>query len=297
MNKLKNRRDKIIVSFCNMSKSRESGLVSYDFANSVVEWLDMGFQGGVKSCTGLWREGDNIYSLFMSEGVFYVSVINAKTLLYVFCQPLEEVKDGHSICVLGRHLYVVSTGTDEVLRYELKGDGLKGAEVFWKASDENQDTHHLNSVLPVNGDICVTGFGPKDGTLWRTATHGYIYNITSDRFVKRDIYHPHTLVEFGGRLYYCESSTQVFCSVDGLVKFSLDGYTRGICFLDNKTVAVGTSVGRKSSKSTGIVYNPADPGDKAGSCAISVHSLVSDECLKVDMSEYTAEIYDICRLR
>lgn len=287
---------KLVISFCNLRRGQASGVVLYNLSSGTTQWIDLGANGPVNSCTGLWVDREFLYCLILREGQFYVSLIRKNGLKPIFCQPLPEVSDGHSICMFGEHLYVVSTGTDEVIRYEFAGDGFRKPEVFWKASNEKKDTHHLNSLLPINDELYVTGFGPREGELWRTATHGYIYNISIDSFVKKEIYHPHTLAQYKDRLYYCESSTQVFNSVGGDLKFSLDGYTRGICFLDEDTVVIGTSVGRKSSKSMGIVFNPADPGVVAGSCALTFCKLNAGPIKKVDLSEYASEIYDICLL-
>lgn len=284
---------KLLIAFCNLSAPRDSGVLLYDVDSGKTQWVNMGFSKLISSCTGLWVDDKFIFSLFQAEGISNISVINKGSLKPVFCQTLEEVKDGHSICVLGNKLYVVSTGSDEVLRYEFTGKKVLKPEVFWKASDEKKDTHHLNSIIPFKKEIYVSGFGSKEGELWDTAIHGYIINISANKCVKKGIYHPHTLAVLDDKVFYCESSTQTFYSIDETIKFSLDGYTRGICFIDNKTVAIGTSIGRKSSKSTGIVHNPADPGVKAGTCAITFFNIESGSSWKRDLSQYSSEIYDI----
>ena len=49
------------------------------------------------------------------------------------------------------HLYVVSTGSDEVFRYDLGPTGLSNPVVIWQAQRLDTDTHHVNSISRVEG--------------------------------------------------------------------------------------------------------------------------------------------------
>ena len=65
-------------------------------------------------------------------------------------------------------------------------------------------------------------------------------------------------------------------------------------------IVSGSSVARKVSKSTGLINNPADPGEEAGSCAVNIFHLssatVSDRLAHISLGDYAPEIYDLLYL-
>jgi hypothetical protein len=73
----------------------------------------------------------------------------------------------------------------------------------------------------------------------------------------------------------------------------LPGYTRGLCYLDGK-VFVGTSLGRRVSKSTGMINNIADPGATAGRGTISrLDAATFALDVTVDVGDFWYEVYDL----
>lgn len=291
-----NPRTRLIVSFCNLRKPRESGLMCFDLRHHAHTWIELGHDLGavVTTSVGICTDENYIYHVFGASNQTYISVLLKDKLIPIVCQPLELVHDPHSICVLNQELYIVSTRTDEVIKYQFRDSQLTNPCVVWQASNNGKDTHHLNSISVIKDEIWVSGFGPKKGERWSTADDGYIYSITGDQIIKTGIYHPHTITKQDDTVYYCDSSRATFCSLDSDVNISLNGYTRGIAFKDSQNVFVASSKGRKISKSTGIVNNPADPGDVWGQCEIAVIDLrrKSSKHL-VDLSAYGDEIYDL----
>ena len=45
------------------------------------------------------------------------------------------------------------SGTDEVVEFSLENDVPRWQQTFWAATGERRDTHHMNSILPVNGQL------------------------------------------------------------------------------------------------------------------------------------------------
>ena len=107
--------------------------------------------------------------------------------------------------------------------------------------------------------------------------------------------HPHSLLPLSEKLAACASRHQELVVLGpGLARNrKLDGYTRGLC-LDGPDLFVGTSVGRRVSRSSGRVDNPADPGTTVGRCAVTQLS-ASDLAVKrtFDLGAYGDEIYDL----
>ncbi|MGE5251239.1 MAG: DUF4915 domain-containing protein, partial [Bacteroidota bacterium] len=227
---------------------------------------------------------------------FHIAVLREADLSPLFFQHTPQVGDPHSILASGDCLYVVSTATDEVLSFDITDTALLNPRVVWKASDAGIDTHHVNSIVEKDGDLMVSAFGPKAGDLWSTAANGYIHNISLDRRIKEGIYHPHTLSVHDDQIYYCESHRGWFCSLEGPV-FQLNGYSRGISWCSDDLVCVGTSIGRKVSKSTGLLANPADPGEEIGQCAVTLRACATGDLLyQRDLSWFGPEIYDVLLL-
>jgi hypothetical protein len=86
----------------------------------------LGYPDCIFTATGLARTGGKIFVLFASrEGSFHVAVLRENDLLPLYYQELPDVKDGHTMLAVDNYLYVVSTGTDEVVCYEIKEKSLE----------------------------------------------------------------------------------------------------------------------------------------------------------------------------
>lgn len=284
----------LLISFCNLPQPQRSGALLYDSYGSATRWIDVGAMGLVSGSTGLSQNRSHVFLLSHVEGKDVLSMLEKATLKPVLSQELHEVRDAHSLCVTDTHIFVVSTGTDEVVRYDLNTNGCSQPNVIWQATNKKCDTHHLNSIVLHRDELIVAGLGPKPAELWSSATKGYIFNISQNRLIKEGIYHPHSLCVLNDDVYYCESVTQTWCSLDGTVHCSVNGYARGVCFVDQHTVVIGTSLGRQVSKSTRILNNPADHGELAGECGLTVYHRDTNQHESISLSQFGTEIYDIC---
>jgi hypothetical protein len=292
----------LLVSFCNLPVSSVHPLICLETsidekkAACYAPPVTGSINKQIRSVTGLTINFGTVFMLFLSDDMFYLAALRREDLSLLYYQELPSVKDGHSILVSGNHIYIVSTGTDEVLRYTLGENEVRDPLVFWRASNSGTDTHHVNSIMEINSEIFVSAFGPKEGALWSTATNGYVHNITSDTRVKDGIYHPHSLSQTKGILYYCDSSRKSLCSLEGS-QFKVDGYARGIAWLSDEWVCVGSSIGRQVSKSTGLIANPADPGKVSGRSKVSIGNIKNQKVIaEFDLSRFGPEIYDILLL-
>lgn len=287
---------RILASLCNLPQSAMSGLVLADFSTGESRLLDLGMPEKIKTCTGLALGGERVYAVGVTAAeVHYLAVLAADTLATLYTCRLSNVRDVHSILVDDAALYLVSTGTDTVIRYDLSPEGLSNPAVAWQASGEGRDTHHINSIALWNGDVVISAFGPKTGATWSTATGGYIHNLTQNLRVAEGIYQPHSLCAANGELYYCESARgRIYAANGGCLE--VGGYVRGLAFSPTGQFAVGTSVARKVSKSSGIVNNPGDPGEPTGKCELAVCTLNTDgpkRLAELSLAAYGSEIYEV----
>ncbi len=162
-------------------------------------------------------------------------------------------------------------------------------------------SHHINSIAIHKGDIYISAFGPQKGKLKSTATNGYVYNITKGTKILNGIYHPHSLIVSDHGVFYCESARRKIKNHQTDVIILNSGYTRGLC-VENGHIIVGSSTGRRKSRSTHIVNNIADPGLLEPVCKVSIfqHSKETEtyELVKeYDFLPHRTEIYDIMVLR
>lgn len=213
---------------------------------------------------------------------------------YVFAHG----RDIHSISLAGDVLYAVSTGTDEVLSLQLRGDEVVSETVVWSPESAEfsadihhvkADGHHLNSVCLVGGDLVVGGFGPKPGELWSSASDGFVFNIGQGTTLRHGLKHPHSLVAVGDALAVCESREMAVHLPHRVTPVLVDGYTRGLCRLDDAYYA-GISRRRSVSKSTGQTLTSSEETGGAGIIRISDDGTVEQVA---ELRGFADELYDL----
>lgn len=286
---------KLFISCCNQSTLQRNNLVVLDTATGAIEPVIE----STYSFTGMTQDKNYVYVISQTPGS-WIYVIHKNTRDIVLQQSLENVKDPHSMVVNGENLYIVSAGTDQVLQYRFDREKLRivFVKVIWSPKDSNMvtDTHHINSVFQYKNDIFISAFGLKESEQWSSAKKGYIYNITEKKKEMEPIYHPHSLYILNGNFYYCESSTRSVRKNNTAIIRLKSGYTRGLC-VHNDYIFVGTSSGRKKSKSTGVTLNPADSGILEEDCRVLLYkkNFFGRYCLKNEFNLFPdhTEIYDI----
>jgi hypothetical protein len=244
--------------------------------------------------TGLARYQDGI--LLVPQNARQLVRLDARlTVSDVWDVP--EVTGGHSIAVSGSKAWVVCARTDSIVEFEPDS----GARWYWRANTGGADTLHMNSALWVDDTLYLSAFGPKADPQgpWSSATNGYILDVATGRRIAGPIRHPHTLVDYDGQLYWCESAGMAVCGQSGQRLDVGRGYVRGLV-IDAGHVIVGISKGRNMSVSTGrrIVARVF----RQTECAILVyrHDTVclanSPLVAEISLADYGDEIYDILPL-
>jgi hypothetical protein len=294
---------RVLVSFCNQGIGRPSLAVCDIFSPDQVSVIDLTDLGQV-GAAGLLRVGDEILvALQPPPGQpAQVLVLDAVTLQRRAQWSLSLAMDPHSMAWLagpqGGRLYVASTGSDEVIEVELRGDAAPVERVVWRpdGADERSDQHHINSVTLHQGRLIVAGFWPRTATRWTSARNGRVVVAETGETLLDGLWHPHSLITIDDDLWLCESSRASVRKVGSTAGVKLPGYTRGLCALGDDQLVVGTSVGRATSRSLGI-SNPADPGKPVGACQLVVldrTSLVPVH--SVELGALSTEIYDLLPL-
>jgi hypothetical protein len=191
------------------------------------------------------------------------------SLLELYC--FRETRDVHSLCLSGASLYAVSTGTDDVYELRLDGASIVAERPVWRpeADTPRADNNHLNGICAWGDDLVISGLGKKDGPgiPWSDMRAASIVAIRQSKTIATNIDHPHSVTVVNGTIAYCESQKRAVQVVGGKRARSLPGYARGLCVAGGK-LFVGTSIGRRISRSTGLlnrsIGNPQTPGFSLG---------------------------------
>ncbi len=288
----------LLVSLCNRTlhqnhSDREIFLVKLDLPSGNIQPIELPTEV---------REGSTGMMGLAPYPGGYVALLQPCTLVYLArnfevesVKRLHMVADGHSVAYYNGAAYVVSTGTDQVLRVSDRGS----VDVFWEASTNGVDTVHMNSLLWHRDECLISAFGPKADALWRTAQCGYVFNVTTGQYILRSVYHPHSLLAVGADLWLCESSRLAVVNNHGTRVQTPWGYVRGLAN-QGSSLFVGSTVGRNKSKSSGVLIdNQADPGIRSGICGVGVIELKRrgpEVTSFFDLSGYAEEIYDIVNI-
>ncbi|MGZ6792931.1 MAG: DUF4915 domain-containing protein [Mycobacteriales bacterium] len=296
----------LLVSCCNLPRPGATSLFDVGVVDGSVRPVPMTCASGdVASGVGLIRRGDEIWHVHLDSTMSaHLARFRADTLEMVGDHELPGVRDAHSLCATPDGMAVVSTGTDEVVGFAWDGRRLTPTGPLWAASEAGVDTHHLNSVGWWRGALVCSGFGPKADQTWASASEGYVVDVSTGRRLVEGLYHPHSVTELDGRLAVCDSSTgralllpapgaeDVMHAADGSVLGHVDAYVRGLAVDSSGTMYLGTSMGRRRSKSTGVVLNPADEGTPLG--AAGVWRLADGALTQLCSLEAVAsEVYDL----
>ena len=226
---------------------------------------------------------------------FCLLTLDRTNLSTLGLRSLDQYADVHSVCLNENTLYLVSSGTDEIVALKVQGAELVDAVPFWRPvpSLPRQDTHHLNSITIWNGDLIVSGFGKRTDTLWGSASNGFIYNVSRHEHLLSGINHPHSFSAVADDLIFCQSRNQAVCTLRSQQVKRLEGYTRGLCAVGGQ-ILVGVSRARRRSKSTGMLDNWGSPGGSGGRCGLywlDAGTLSIKHFL--DLGAYGDEIYEL----
>jgi len=316
---------KLLISVCHKAGKfiDSTGLLHADINTGIVRYLEFNSIPFAMSNTTYGKKYIN-HAMITATGLTYhnrspMATITSTlppslVIIDIECKKLIDVwnvvcPDPHSILSYNNDLYVVGSGSNNLYKFDLDkcvrgpwnedphAPCSKHSSIFYSESNEDTDVVHLNSAAVYQDDIYISAFGKRKDEFWRSADEGYIRNIKTGEKVAQ-VYHPHSLVTRENSIYFCESCKSSVRNLKGeeLILPEL-GYTRGLAFKDD-LMFVGTSQGRKVSKSTGIINNPADPGAIAGNCDIYIYrvgtTLNESKLLnKLDLSPWANEIFDI----
>jgi len=161
---------------------------------------------------------------------------------------VEELLDPHDIAWTGSSYAIASAGDNSILYVSPQGR----LEDTWRAPGTG-DAWHLNSLLLVDGHLCVSAFGRyerhrewADGDASQVS--GLVYDVVTGEDVLTGLSAPHHPRRVGPDWIVCNSGRNAVTVLDvatgrPMDELVLGGWTRGLAVLD-RYLFVGESPGR-----------------------------------------------------
>lgn len=243
--------------------------------------------------SGLAADDRYVYAALSGNHGETLLVLNREDLSFNGLHLLRSGEDSHSIAVRDNWLYLVSTGTDEVIRYPLIDGVPGGPEFFWRPDDlgRRMDLHHFNGIWPVEDGFLISGMDQR-GIFFnkrrRKSAPGFIQKIPSGEMVLDGLWFPHSVMIHNDRLVYVQSGiSTVNIAGRGVIR-QIPGWVRGVCMVDD-WLMVGSSAGRRGD-GTGRYA----PFSICGISRCSFDDLTVDGML--DLSYWGNEIYEMLTL-
>ncbi|BCB28364.1 hypothetical protein SKTS_32500 [Sulfurimicrobium lacus] len=194
----------------------------------------------------------------------------------------DEQFDFHDILYHENRLYLVSTGTNEVITLT-----KEGAEIKRYSYPGHNDSWHINCLGIWDGRVVVSAFGEFDsmrGYKHNSTHRGFIMDLESGQKLWEGLSQPHTPVQRSDKYYVCNSESKQVLIKDrsGNVQcLQFDSYTRGLAF-GKEFMYVGLSQSRN-------VEHATDGPSTARIVAVNI--LTNQICGEISLPYL--EIYDV----
>jgi GT2 family glycosyltransferase len=154
--------------------------------------------------------------------------------------------DIHDVLLDDNFYYLVGTSGNEIFKFNRST--MKEVQ-RWKFSGE-KDSMHINCLANWNGSIVFSAFGEFNehrGYKGKTKKTGFVQNLHTGHRLITGLSQPHSLASIGQNLLLANSENKELLEygpAGNLIRtLTLDGYTRGICIVEN-IIYIGLSCQR-----------------------------------------------------
>jgi len=296
---------RLLATFCNQmaSPAKAGGVLHFDGPGWLwlpLEELDVP-PGGSGGLCGACAVGDKVLVVTQSTPPTLASYA-PRTGRFTAKRTLPACVDAHSITFLDGGVFVVSTGTNEILRVSFDGYEFGDATVYWRypGVEANGDLVHLNGIAASASGLIASCFGQRlpDGS-W--GNDGSVFRVEPFELIRGGLSHPHTPLVHDDWLFFAESRRGRVYTMrrdtagewSGERHIDVGGYCRGLACLGNELL-VGVSGERRISRSR-QTSNPIESG--AFSAAIVYVDLTTGSITdRRDLAGFGEEVYDLLPL-
>ncbi len=172
----------LLVSFCNMARSRKSPMAIVDLldpSGPSYRWLSL---DGASANSGppnhggraLCWYGDLVCAAYRTSArVAEFALFDPESWKVLSRSPVPA--GVHSAASDGRCIYFTVSLEDSVYRAMPERRGTWRTERFWKmpGSTGGEDESHINGLGFVDGELCVSGIGRNRGRSWAETSRGF----------------------------------------------------------------------------------------------------------------------------
>lgn len=205
------------------------GLVKIE--NNQVEIID------TFETTGIWVHDGTLIRAIQGAGDAKILVYNQDSFQYIVTKDISDI---HDVLFFKNKLYVVSTGSNEVVTLSEFGK----IQDRWKLPG-NGDAWHLNCLDVWEDKVVVSAFGKFEESgqyKGRTKGSGFVFELETRRKVWQNLSQPHSPKHDINKKYICDSETRrlLIKNDNRTTEVLFEKYPRGMAITDNH-IYVGLS--------------------------------------------------------
>lgn len=222
-----------LVRYCNNDRASEEFVKAKDIE---VEGINNDIR-----VMGLTTQSGRLVAIAGSDDAGYLATFDTQ-FNQTSWQRLPNMADPHGIVFEGDSFFVVSSRTNEVVRYTWNAGHPVFKEVVFRVNGEK--LHHLNGLAMHKGKLIVSAMGGPAQDAHDFVNRGYIFDVFGKRTLMDGLDHPHSLISHNENLLFCESRTATIYK--NASKFGkLSGYLRGMAIDPvSERIFVGSSSAR-----------------------------------------------------
>lgn len=298
--------DFLFLSFCNQSFSPSHAALLASLSGDQFQWIDLSSLpgadvGSFSGVCGVCEVPGGVVFVTQGERVFLVYYSFEAIGSLASWIELSLCKDAHSVVFFDNYVYVVSTGTNQVVRTSFANKSFGLEEHYWSfpGVDNDRDIVHLNGLSLDGGRLIASCFGERNSS-GHWSDRGQVFYLDTGEIICDGLTQPHSPLIQEEWFYVAESKKHcVFAyervALDWCLRWCIDvgGYARGLVRYEDQLL-VGISASRKYSRSTSL---PLESFDSSDAHVIAVSSDGKSSRMLSVLDGFGYEIYELLPLR
>lgn len=197
---------------------------------------------------------------------------------------LAGARDPHGLLIEGDRLWLVSSGSNEVILYHMSGSRPFASEVVYQHS--SYEPQHFNGLVRHRGMLILSAFGVSANGARSVSSTGYLVDIDTGLRVRSALDQPHSPLSQAGNLWFCESQHSLVWRGDDRLPH-LEGYLRGLVIAPDRLIHVAASAPRPPRE---LLTDDRPPA------VLWTFSLDGGPITRSTLTGVEAEIYDLIAL-
>lgn len=291
------------LTFANQLSSPSHIACFANLAQDSLGWLDLPGEieenvNGITGASGACLISPNMLACCIQGARPSVILLRLPERKTIQVLRLKNTVDPHSIVFSRDRLYLVSTGTNQIIQLLFDGSKLTDEEFFWQYPEVSNtyNSVHLNGLTSFKGTFIASCFGEKPDV--DRQRNGRIFFTDTGKSITENLNQPHSPVFIDNKLFVAESGRGRILIYDymGERQFNLraevvtGGYPRGLAY-DGDSLFVSISSTRNISRSQQKMLGNQEVNNITSILQVNMQNLSCH--LLYDFQPFAREIYDI----